>query len=225
MVMISNTGKIDFSFIPSLECNLTCPFCMYDANPNNKMELNLEQTIKFISTFDWSLINSVGFYGGEPSINIALYQKFIDLVPVDIPKFIISNGTWSNTLYETIDFINFLKINSLHLVVSGTPYHKKFQNIRRLEIIKDLHPDSVTLKDDDKIHPMGRAYTKNWKCSKKCENLNIPIRLGLFPNGDILFQNCDGIYPIVQTYFESFVDIFEKVNIIKSECINRYGED
>jgi hypothetical protein len=220
MVMISNAGIIDFSFIPSLECNISCPFCMYNADPDNKLELNLEQTTIFTSTINWSLINSVGFYGGEPSINISLYQKFIDLVPIDIPKFIISNGVWSKELYQTIDFLNFLKINRLHLVVSGTPYHKKFQNVRRLEIIKDLHPEAVTLKGDDKIHPMGRAYIKNWSCSKKCQDLTKPIRLGLFPNGDILFQNCDGVYPIVQTYFESFVDIIEKVNIIKSECVH-----
>jgi hypothetical protein len=32
------------------------------------------------------------------------------------------------------------------------------------------------------------------------------------------------VYPIVQTYFESFVDIIEKVNIIKSECMNHHGD-
>jgi len=224
MVDIYNAGIIDFSFIPSLKCNIECPFCMYNSGPNNKMELDFEQTIKFTSTIKWPLINSIGFYGGEPSINIGLYQKFIDLIPKDIPKFIISNGSWSTELYKTLDFLNFLKINNFHLVISGTPYHKKFQNERRLLILKDLYPKNITLKGDDIIQPMGRAYFSDWKCTKKCEHMeNNPIRLGLFPDGNILFQNCNGQYPIVQTYFDSFVDIIEKVNIIKNECVKKRG--
>lgn len=221
MVMLSNNGMIDFSFIPSLECNIECPFCMYDSRPTNKAELNVEQTIKFIDTMDWSLINSIGFYGGEPSINLPLYQTFLDLLPqTDKQKFIISNGSWSTNIVKTMEFIDFLILNHFYLVVSGTPYHKKFQDRKRLLELQKLYPTAMRLKGDDKIHPMGRASVEEWDCSKKCQTFEGPMRLGLFPNGNILFQNCDGQYPVVQTYFDPFVDIIQKVNIIKNECVN-----
>jgi sulfatase maturation enzyme AslB (radical SAM superfamily) len=44
-VKLSNL-KIDFSFIPSLECNIECPFCMYDAGPKRLDILDIEKTIK-----------------------------------------------------------------------------------------------------------------------------------------------------------------------------------
>ena len=218
MVLLANEKAIDLSFIPSLECNIECPFCMYNASPSNTDKLDFEKTKTFIETINWDLINSIGFYGGEPSINIPLYQKFINLIPSHISKFTISNGTWSNSLDDTTNFFEFLIINNLYLVISGTPYHKEHQNLMTLKLLKDEFPDYIRLKGDDQIHPMGRAEQPNWACTNKCHPLNIPIRLGLFPNGNILFQNCDGVYPVVQTYLDPFNDIIEKVNIVKKEC-------
>lgn len=224
MVLLANEKAIDLSFIPSLECNIECPFCMYNAGPTNTDQLDFEKTKTFTKNINWNLINSIGFYGGEPSINMPLYQKFIDLIPSHISKFTISNGTWSNSLDETTNFFEFLMVNNLYLVISGTPYHKKHQNLMTLQILKNEFPDHIRLKDDDKIHPMGRASKIDWTCTKKCQTFDIPIRLGLFPNGNILFQNCDGVYPVVQTYLDSFSNIIERAGMTKYKCWNKLGE-
>lgn len=43
---------VDFSFIPSLECNNKCWFCMYCAGPDNKLTLDLEKTKDFMETVE-----------------------------------------------------------------------------------------------------------------------------------------------------------------------------
>ena len=199
-----NKINIDFSFIPSLECDIECPFCMYDAGPDKTEILDINTTRSFLKSIDWGMINSCGLYGGEPSINLPLYKEFYDLIPVNTPKFMITNGSWSTDTQACLDFLKFMDDNPCHLVVSGTPYHKIFQNKMVLKEMKKGCPDGIRLKGDDIIHPMGRASKKNWTCNYKCQRFNVPIRLGLFPNGDILFQNCDGVYPVVQTYHETF---------------------
>lgn len=209
---------IDFSFIPSFECNLNCSFCMYDCGPLKMDELDLDKTVTFIQTIDWDLINSVGYYGGEISINMGLYQRFIDIVPENINQWCISNGTWSKYSDFMYEFIGFLKKNKLFLVVSGTPEHKKHQDEGILNIIEKNYPDAIRLKGDDEIHPMGRAKIPEWSCSNKCQGYTNPTRLGLFPNGDILFQNCDGSYPLIQTYEESFEGIIDRVKKVTKKC-------
>ncbi|RJR07912.1 hypothetical protein C4588_06085 [Candidatus Parcubacteria bacterium] len=209
---------IDFSFIPSLQCNLSCPFCMYDCSLEKIDELDFEKTKSFLKTVDWGMINSCGFYGGEVSINLELYQKFIDLVPDAIPKFTISNGAWSREPEMFSRFLNFLNRNELFLVVSGTEFHKRHQNLEVLKILKDECSDGIRLKDGDEIHPMGRARLDKWSCSNKCQTHTNPIRLGLFPDGNILFQNCDGSYPIIQTYNQPFEGIIDRVLQITWEC-------
>ena len=136
MVMIAKGKAVDFSFIPSLKCDLTCPFCMYSGGPHIEEQLDLEVTREFLETMDWSYINSCGFYGGEPVINLPLYQRFIDLVPEGIPKFMITNGTWSTSDNKYNEFVSFLDSNKLFVIVSGTPYHKAHQNEAVLETFK-----------------------------------------------------------------------------------------
>jgi hypothetical protein len=214
---------IDFSFIPSLKCNLNCPFCMYDCDMEQKEILDIEKTEKFISTIDWSMINSCGFYGGEISINMPVFQWFIDMIPEDVPRFCISNGSWTTISNELMwEFVAFLTHNKMFLVVSGTPHHKKYQDVHKLQMLKDAYPDGMRLKGDDIIHPMGRAKKDDWTCTNKCQTYEVPTRLGLFPNGDVLFQNCDGIYPfVIQAYDEPFDGIMDRVKEAVEKCPRR----
>lgn len=194
---------------------------MYSSGPDKKDTLDFEKTAKFIKTIDWSMINQIGFYGGEVSINLDLYKNFIDSLPDEAKqkrKFTITNGVWSDDLDKTYDFMNFCIDYDLYLIISGTPFHKQFQDIERLEFLKETFPTCIRLKGDDIIHPMGRASIENWSCTKKCMTYEVPTRLGLFPNGDILFQNCDGVYPVVQTYNETFVGITKRINKLKGAC-------
>jgi hypothetical protein len=134
---------------------------MYDAGPKRLDILDIEKTKIFVKKIDWNLIENVGFYGGEPSINLSLYQKYIDLVPRNIKKFIITNGSWSTDKEKTNIFIEFLKLNNFYLIVSGTPFHKKHQDLEVLKSLKEKYVNSIRLKGDDIIHPMGRAFVEN----------------------------------------------------------------
>lgn len=221
MVEIAKGNLIDFSFVPSLDCNLNCPFCMYDAGHHQTEIMNMNKVTNFVNTVDWSIINSIGLYGGEPSINLPLYQQLIYILPITIPKFIITNGAWSSVEKEFLEFLDFVNRNDLHVIVSGTPYHKQFQNQHVLNLMKDSCEGGITLKGDDKIYPMGRAKSiTNNVCTQKCKDYTIPTRMALFPNGNILFQNCDGSYPIIQTIDDPFKNILEQTKTTIKNCLS-----
>lgn len=217
--------KVDFSFIPSLRCNLRCPFCMYDASPDNDLTLNHNKTKLWLETVDWERIGSWGFYGGEPSIDRPLYDRFMDLIPKTIPKFLITNGAWSSSAHATLEFWEWMNERALteplRIVISGTPEHRKFQRASLIQSISKW--EGVVVKGDDDIHPMGRAYKGDlWMCSKKCTWHDQPIRLGIFPTGHIILQNCDGAYPVIGTYDEPFDSLFNKaVKVRKLGCYDK----
>jgi hypothetical protein len=189
---------------------------MYVSSPRSKLTLDLEKTIQFTRTIDWDKITSCGFYGGEPSINIELYQKFVDLIPSSVPKFIITNGRWSldykKEKGECSKFLNWCNDNRLWIKVSGTPEHKKYQNRHFLEIFyENMKRDGYNvmgLKEDDELHPMGRLAKEEWTCTRKCLTHPQPTRCAIFPTGDIIMQNCDGVYPVIGNYRQHFTQIF-----------------
>lgn len=203
----------DLSIVPSLRCNLSCPFCMYGSSPSNSIEINFPSLRQFLGTVDWKRVPSLGFYGGEPSIEQALYQQVFNALPIetqDHQRFIITNGVWSKTQKETTDFIAFCEFNKLIVFVSGTPYHMKFQNRKRLEELAKL--GKIHLKADDIIYPMGRARKHDWDCSRKCIWHRRPSRIAIFPSGHIIFQNCDGVDPVIgHVSYSSFDSCVEKV--------------
>ena len=208
---------VDFSFIPSLRCNINCSFCMYDCGPQNSTILNIKHARRFLRTVDWKRIASWGFYGGEVSIEISLYQKFIDLMPSGIPIFTITNGSWTSKPKVMSEFLQFAAENSLSIIVSGTNEHKQFQDERRIKWFDGV--PGIHFKGDDDIHPMGRSAKTNWTCNHKCLTHPQPIRLAMFPGGHIILQNCDGVYPIIGNYLDDFNEIFVRaVKIRKEGC-------
>lgn len=208
--------RVDFSFVPSLRCNLKCSFCSYSAGPANELRLDVDQARRFIGTVDWNRISSWGFYGGEVSIETALYQKFIDLVPETVPKFTITNGAWSTDPGRADDFFRFVDANRLFVVVSGTEEHKRHQDPELMAMLDGVA--GIHLKGDDEIHPMGRSARRPWSCSYKCLTHPQPIRLGMFPGGHIFLQNCDGVYPFVGGHRSKFRDVFAR-----AVSIRRFG--
>lgn len=196
----NNADGVDLSIIPSLQCNLECSFCMYAASPNRTEILDRDKTYSFLKTIPWIGINSIGFYGGEPSINLPLYEQFLWMIPKDVKRFIITNGSWSTNLREIENFIAFTRLHSLEVYISGTPEHLVHQN---LAVIKQLLiQNNYHLKEDDttkKLLPMGRNQEGTWKCSGMCaykEKMK-PTRLAILPDGNIIYQLCDGVYPVV----------------------------
>ncbi len=214
---VDTRRAVDFSFMPSLQCDLECVHCMYSSGPYNTAELDLEKTMVFIDTVDWGTINSCGFYGGEPGIKIPLYNQFISLIPRDTPRFIITDGTWSRTKWRTNEFVEFAIGNKLQVFISATPYHTPHQNLKVITETCERFP-SFMVKGDDKIIPMGRAALDTWKCSFRCLWDERPLRFALKPGGAIMFQSCDGIYPTVQTYEESFSHLLETYTQVITRC-------
>jgi len=210
--------KIDFSIMPSLQCNLQCSFCMYDAGPDNTLELDYDKTAAFLSTFDWDLISQFGFYGGEPFMDLPLYQKFIDLVPKGIPRFIISNGTWSRDYNDMTAFVEFLCKNRFYLIVSGTEEHTPYQNRKVLELLSKNRGSAMRIKGADVIHAMGRASGLVNTCEGFCQLDDRPMRLAIHPSGNVIFQNCHGEYPVVQSIDEPFEDIYYRAVQVSISC-------
>ncbi|MDD5289792.1 MAG: hypothetical protein PHT40_01155 [Patescibacteria group bacterium] len=215
-IKVKKEKLVDFSFMPSLKCTLACAHCMYEAAPENKIVLDIEKTKKFITTIDFSKINAMGFYGGEISTDYKRYQSFIDLIPKNVIKFTITNGAWSTNKKKIKEFITFVRKNKLQVFISKTKFHKPFQNSAVLRELAKKY--NFTLKDEDQIIPMGRARKKKWTCSKKCLTYAGPTRLTLNPRGEIMFCNCDGVYPIIGTANENFSMVVERGLNIKNFC-------
>ncbi len=206
MVLARPAGrdKYDLSFMYSKHCDLACPFCMYNSSPNVDDAVDLDELLQFITTIDFSMINSFGFYGGEPSLFIEENSKIMDLLPQSIPKFVITNGTWSHRVRKTTDFLLWCGKYHLKVFISQTPYHRGFQNERIIQKVARNY-DFINLKEPDtKMIPMGRLRKPIIKCTSQCSWDTRPTRIAVQPDGSIIFQTCDGSYPVVGHIREGF---------------------
>jgi len=222
-INVDKTRRIDFSFMPSLQCDLTCDHCMYDSSPWNKAELDFERTAHFVETMDWSIINACGFYGGEPGIKLEMYSRFIELVPDSIPKFTITDGTWSRTKGRTAKFVEFANRHKLQTFVSSTPFHTPHQDREVLERVCNENELFILKGDDKDIIPMGRMATKIWQCSFRCRTDSRPLRFALKPGGNIIFQTCDGVYPVVGSYNRPFRELMAGFHNSVERCQKQRG--
>lgn len=229
--------KVDLSIIPSYHCNLTCWFCMYACSPQRTKFLDLGWLKAYLDTVEWNEVNSIGFYGGEISQWLDECQKYIDLIPREIPRFCITNGSWSLDLGRTERFIDFVFKNRLWVKISRTPEHTKHQNTQMLKMLSECTDGMFHIKERDDtegtLNPMGRLAKEKWKCTKKClrhEELqrlgdmksgfklkNYPYdRYAIEPDGQIIYQNCDGVYPVVSHVTMPFSQLARKCDRIKS---------
>lgn len=208
-------GHVDFSVIPSLECDLECSFCMYCSGPSNLLRLDIDRFKTFLKTVDWGRVTSWGFYGGEPSVDPDRYGVFADLIPEEIRKFLITNGHWTVSTSGIRRFFRLCTGRKFRVVISGTPEHKANQHRTTIENLS--HEEGVIVKGDDDMHPMGRLASTKWSCTEKCLWHQQPIRLAVFPTGDVIFQNCDGVYPVVGPVELGFDKLFDKALEIRTE--------
>lgn len=222
---------IDLSIIATYKCNLSCWFCMYSAGPEHEKFLDLEKLKGFFKTINWNQINSIGFYGGEISYVIPRWQLYIDLIPEKILRFCITNGTWSTSKSLTNDFISFVCKNNLWTKISSTKEHKKYQDIKLLMQLEKTTKGLFHIKERDdtqyRLNPMGRLYKQNWNCTFKCKRHDELMRLSdldsgfsmkdkpydryaIEPDGNIIYQNCDGVYPIVSDITKPFSNLIKR---------------
>lgn len=219
---VKDIEHVSFSFIPSLHCDNSCSFCMYGAGPDNHTTLDYDAVKEWMNTVEWDKVVGWGFYGGEPAIEIALYQRFYELLPKGTRTFVITNGTWSNSEERTAEFLKWCT-NKFHIIVSGTPEHQEHQNVPILKEFEQSCPDGITYKfGPEEMHPMGRLASTCWTCTRKCTWHQQVMRLGIFPTGHIILQNCDGVYPVIgHVNGTNFEQAFKMGQIIRTEGCSR----
>ncbi len=209
MVYVPGDGTVDLSIMPWLECDLECPHCQYSAGPDKEERLYQPMLARFLRTIDWDIINSIGFYGGEVFMNPGLFSSYIELVTRVQkyhgikkaklkPMWCISNGTFTKATSTHYNTVVFAHKHNLTVHVSTTPYHKEHQDEGRARSLIAGSQAFRFKRDDTKkrLLPMGRNYTSDWYCTRRCQRLE-RLRLAIKPNGDVIYQKCDGIYPVV----------------------------
>jgi len=208
-MIIPGNGPIDLSIIPWLTCDLECPHCQYDAGPNKKGDLHWGELFKFLHRVDWNDINSVGFYGGEMFLDLNKFGKYIEAITRSQehkgikkhkykPMWVISNGTFSTAQSHFSNVVAFVHMHNLKVFLSTTPHHKKYQDPRLQHLVKIS--DNFSFKKDDtrsRLLPMGRNATEDWYCTRRCQRQEATERLAIMPDGDIIYQKCDGVYPVL----------------------------
>jgi hypothetical protein len=165
---------------------------------------------------------SFGVYGGEPGVDLKGFGSCLVLAErcvAERPRFVITNGSWSADPVRTWDFMEWCGQHRLFVVVSGTPHHRKTQDRDVLEDLLLRNPNAMRLKpEEENYHAMGRLEGKlAFSCSTKCMSWDRALRLAVQPDGTIIFQNCDGVYPIVGTIREDFQVINARVQKLRAD--------
>jgi hypothetical protein len=217
-----NPQCYDLSFMFTRRCNLRCPFCMYDSGPEVTDELDLDKLKTWLVTVDPNRIASLGLYGGEPSIDMKGFGRSMILARRILghkPGFVISNGAWSKDKELTRQFLFFCQAHELFLVVSGTVWHRMYQDREVLENLAAEYPNCIRLKPvEENYQAMGRLEGKlRFTCSQKCQSWNRALRIAVQPDGNIIFQNCDGVYPVAGSINEDFAALDKRIMRMRGE--------
>lgn len=220
MVLVRSAlrSAYDVSFMVTRQCDLECPFCMYDSSPRVKDRLDIGVAKAFVASLEMERVNSFGFYGGEPAVAMAEFGQVAEMLPVGKPRFVISNGVWSKDKAKTEEFLAWAKGHQMAVYVSSTPYHQKFQDRAYLERLAEAD-GTLTLKEAEKkgdFIPMGKLGHLKVNCSQMCVKHERATRIAIQPDGSVIFQNCDGRYPVVGQASEGFKVLRERIEELYS---------
>lgn len=205
----------DLSFMYSKHCDLSCSFCMYSSGPQVHDKLDLNRFHGWMKGVRWDRINAIGIYGGEPSLFLPENADILEHCNSRVPKFIITNGTWSKNLIDTTNFMIWCQKHYVQCFVSGTDQHVPFQDREVLENLARDYPKTIQLKKPDtSILPMGNLLGAPVRCTVKCMTSKYiaPARIAIQPDGSIIFQTCNGVYPVIGSMDDSFDEIDRKVS-------------
>lgn len=216
--------RFDLSIMYSRECDLMCPHCMYDSSPMVEDRLDLEALRRFIATWD-DRINSVGLYGGEVTIHLKPYTQIVDMLPQHLQRWMISNGAWSTFRPLAEAVIRWTQLHRVSpIIVSGTQYHRPHQNRELLEELAFIHEGHIWLKgEEDRYLPMGRLKDQPFLCTQRCRKDERPTRIAVQPDGSVIFQTCDGVYPVIGHIDEGFAALAKKTEDYPRMCPNAYS--
>jgi len=207
--------KFDISFIVTHKCDQKCWFCMYECSPDSNSFLDYNIAKEFIESIDLDRVSSFGFYGGEPFVAKQEFEQVINLVrELNKPMFMISNGSWSSLInrFESLRWVSSLGVDTLF--ISGNHEQTEHQDREWLEYVSK-RPNSMNIilkPPDDNFLPMGRLKHVEQKCTQKCKSwYGKPVRFALNPEGKVIFQSCDGVYPVVGDSSIGFNEVVTKI--------------
>lgn len=158
------TPQIVFEVTDS--CNLRCMYCaqgeLYESfGRKSEKELDVDSAIKFLKyLFDLFPYNprrklGIGFYGGEPLLNIGFIKRIVEIIPqlnaekqIEISFLMTTNAT---LVHKYIDFLvenNFKLLISLdgnrenhsYRVFSGNRVNSFERVINNIDLIRDKYP-------------------------------------------------------------------------------------
>jgi len=179
---------------------------MYDSGPEVRDGISLPLVGQFLSLMNQDDVNAFGLYGGEPWLCMRENTRIIEMLPPGKPVFVITNGTWSKGSRARETFLGWARDHDLYVVVSGTAEHVRHQDRAWLEEYATAHPgDRFRLKEAEaQFISMGRLGSEPSTCRLKCETGSGPTRIAMKPSGEIIFQTCDGQYPVIGHASEGF---------------------
>lgn len=129
-----STHTIGLTILPTIDCNLRCPYCFEESKPHGLMsKKTADKLVEFIESHKCSQSISLSWFGGEPLLGR-------DIIEYLLPKiYSISN----------------LSIKSHSMITNGTLLNEQVS-----KIFENYPLDSVqiTFDGDKKIHNKRRFY-------------------------------------------------------------------
>ena len=135
MSIEDNLKRIPFlSFIISYKCTNECKHCALRGSPNqDEITIELEDVKRYLEDVTSNyIVDEVGFFGGEPLLNLNLLVSLIEEVKrFDIPKIgLPTNGYWGKNESIAKDYALKLKKAGLYRIsFSVDAFHQEFISI------------------------------------------------------------------------------------------------
>ena len=143
--------------IITLDCNLSCEYCC-----NKISEVKSRFIEKRLEEIDFTQYSAVCISGGEPLLRRDLIYEILDLVPLDVPMYLYTNGlnlkqedSWFNGINVGIHYKEQMKS-----IFNRVGFNKKF-----VFCVEDIHKEEYLPNIPDK-------YIKTWKMNDCFHNVD-----------------------------------------------------
>ncbi|MFQ9516235.1 MAG: Cys-rich peptide radical SAM maturase CcpM [Eubacterium sp.] len=194
------------------ECNLRCSYCVYGGNYENRKHSNRDMTFDLARRAIQYYVKrssemeelTLGFYGGEPLLNMKLITKCVDYIKQLVPDKPINFTLTTNGTLLTLDTARYLYENGFDIVIS-------------LDGAKEDHDKNRVFKDSGK--GTFNVIMRHMKTIKD----NLPEFMSKISFNTVLNYNCN--FSCVKDYYntnEVVKDAYSVFNLV--ETTNTYSE-
>lgn len=184
------------------ECNFRCEYCMYSGSYNNrehsdkKMSFDIaKKAIDFLVKHSGNCEKvNIGFYGGEPLLEIEMIKKCIEYIEENLEGKEISYSLTTNATLINDEIIEFFCKHNISLLISldGPQYihdqHRKFASnnkgtfnsvIKKIGYISSKYPryfskyvDFNAVLDPERSFSCISEFFTNYEIFKDSQNIN-----------------------------------------------------